>query len=134
VPVTSAVADIFLSYSRTDKARVAPLVAALEAQGWSVWWDPEIAPGDEFDALISAELERARAVVVVWSTSSVDSRWVKGEARDAADRGVLVPVRFDNARLPIDVRSIHTTDLDAWGENRESAPFKGLCAALEAKL
>jgi adenylate cyclase len=134
VPVTSAVADIFLSYSRTDKARVAPLVAALEAQGWSVWWDPEITPGDEFDALISAELERARAVVVVWSTSSVDSRWVKGEARDAADRGVLVPVRFDNARLPIDVRSIHTTDLDAWGENRESAPFKALCAALEAKL
>jgi adenylate cyclase len=128
------VADIFLSYSRTDKARVAPLVAALEAQGWSVWWDPEITPGDEFDALISAELERARAVVVVWSTSSVDSRWVKGEARDAADRGVLVPVRFDNARLPIDVRSIHTTDLDAWGENRESAPFKSLCAALEAKL
>ena len=110
------------------------MVAALEAQGWSVWWDPEITPGDEFDALISAELERARAVVVVWSTSSVDSRWVKGEARDAADRGVLVPVRFDNARLPIDVRSIHTTDLDAWGENRESAPFKALCAALEAKL
>ena len=134
MPVTSEVADIFLSYSRTDKARVAPLVAALEAQGWSVWWDPEITPGDEFDALIGAELERARAVVVVWSTSSVDSRWVKGEARDAADRGVLVPVRFDNARLPIDVRSIHTTDLDAWGENRESAPFKALCAALEAKL
>jgi adenylate cyclase len=134
MPVTSAVADIFLSYSRADKARVAPLVAALEAQGWSVWWDPEITPGDEFDALISAELERARAVVVVWSTSSVDSRWVKGEARDAADRGVLVPVRFDNARLPIDVRSIHTTDLDAWGENRESAPFKALCVALGAKL
>ena len=132
--MTSAVADIFLSYSRTDKARVSPLCAALEAQGWSVWWDPEITPGDEFDALIGAELERARAVVVVWSTSSVDSRWVKGEARDAADRGVLVPVRFDNARLPIDVRSIHTTDLDAWGENRESAPFKALCAALEAKL
>jgi hypothetical protein len=63
-----------------------------------VWWDPEITPGDEFDALIGAELETARAVVVVWSPFSVDSRWVKGEARDAADRGVLVPVRFENAR------------------------------------
>ena len=67
MPVTSEVADIFLSYSRTDKARVAPLVAALEAQGWSVWWDPGITPGDEFDALIGAELEGARAVVVVWT-------------------------------------------------------------------
>jgi TolB-like protein/Tfp pilus assembly protein PilF len=127
-------ADIFVSYSRTDKARVAPLVAALEAQGWSVWWDPEITPGDEFDALIGAELETARAVVVVWSPFSVDSRWVKGEARDAADRGVLVPVRFENARLPIDVRSIHTTELDGWAGNRESASFKALCTALEAKL
>ena len=129
-----AVADIFVSYSRTDKARVAPLVAALEAQGWSVWWDPEITPGDEFDALIGAELEAARAVVVVWTRVSVDSRWVKGEARDAADRGVLVPVRFENARLPIDVRAIHTTELDDWGGKRESASFKALCAALEAKL
>jgi adenylate cyclase len=128
------VADIFVSYSRSDKVRVAPLVAALEAQGWSVWWDPEITPGDEFDALIGAELESARSVVVVWSPLSVDSRWVKGEARDAADRGVLVPVRFENARLPIDVRAIHTTELDGWAGNRESAPFKALCAALEAKL
>ena len=49
-------ADIFVSYSRADKARVAPLVAAFEAQGWSVWWDPEITPGDEFDQLIGASL------------------------------------------------------------------------------
>jgi adenylate cyclase len=132
--VDSAVADIFVSYSRADKARVAPLVAALEAQGWSVWWDPEITPGDEFDAMIGAELESARAVVVIWSPNSVDSRWVKGEARDAADRGVLVPVRFENARLPIDVRSIHTTELDGWAGNRDSPPFKALCAAVEAKL
>ena len=99
-----------------------------------MWWDPEITPGDEFDALIGAELETARAVVVVWTPLSVDSRWVKGEARDGADRGVLVPVRFDNARLPIDVRAIHTTELDGWEGNRASAPFKALCTALEVKL
>jgi adenylate cyclase len=128
------VADIFVSYSRADKARVVPLVAAFEAQGWSVWWDPEITPGDEFDKLIGAELEAARAVVVVWTRSSVESRWVKGEARDAADREILVPVRFENARLPIDVRSIHTTEMDGWGESRDSVPFQALCAALESKL
>ena len=46
------VADIFVSYSRQDRPRVAPLVAALEAQGWSVWWDPEIVGGQEFDRQI----------------------------------------------------------------------------------
>jgi adenylate cyclase len=32
------------------------------------------------------------------------------------------------------VRAIHTTELDSWGGSRDSAPFKALCAALEAKL
>jgi adenylate cyclase len=127
-------ADIFVSYSRQDKSRVAPLVAALEAEGWSVWWDPAITPGEEFDALISKELDAARALIVVWTTSSVDSRWVRGEARDAADRGVLVPIRFESARMPIDFRAVHTTDLDGWGEDRQNPAFRSLCQALEAKL
>ena len=123
-------ADIFVSYSRQNKARVAPLVRALEAEGWSVWWDPEITPGEEFDTLISRELDQARALVVVWTPDSVDSRWVRGEARDAADRGVLVPVRFDNARLPIDFRALHTTDLDDWAEDPSRPTFRSLCKAL----
>ena len=57
-------ADVFVSYARKDKARVAPVVAALESQGWSVWWDPAIDPGQEFDQLISGELARARAVLL----------------------------------------------------------------------
>jgi adenylate cyclase len=128
------VADIFVSYSRQDKGHVAALVAALEAEGWTVWWDPEITPGDEFDSLISRELEGCRSVVVVWTPTSVESRWVRGEARDAADRGVLVPVRFGNAKLPIDFRAVHTTDLDEWGEDPQGTAFRGLCKALEAKL
>ena len=127
-------ADIFVSYSRQDRERVAPLVAALEAQGWSVWWDPDIAPGEEFDSLISRELDAARALIVVWTPQSVESRWVRGEARDAADRGVLVPVRFDQARLPIDFRALHATDLDGWNGDRKHAAFLSLCKALESKL
>jgi adenylate cyclase len=47
---------------------------------------------------------------------------------------VLVPVRFENARLPIDVRAIHTIDLDDWSGKRDSAAFRALCSALETKL
>ena len=110
-------ADVFVSYARSDKARVAPLIAAMEVKGWSVWWDPEISPGQEFDDQIDSELTAAKALLVVWTPTSVISRWVRGEARDAAERGILVPVRFDQARLPIDVRAIHTTDLDGWRED-----------------
>ena len=127
-------ADVFISYARSDKARVAPLVAALEAKGWSVWWDPEIAAGQQFDDQIEAEINAARAVLVVWTPTSVVSRWVRGEAREAADRGILVPVRFEEARLPMDVRALHTTDLDSWGEDPESAPFQEVLRALGSMI
>jgi adenylate cyclase len=127
-------ADVFVSYSRNDKARVAPLVAAIEAKGWSVWWDPAIDAGQQFDDQIEAELLAASAVLVVWTPTSVASRWVRGEARDAAERGILVPVRFEDARLPIDVRAIHTTDLDKWGGDPASAPFQDLLRALGAVI
>ncbi len=127
-------ADIFVSYARRDSALVAPLVAALESEGWSVWWDPEIVPGQAFDDRISEEIEQAGAVVVVWTPTSVASRWVRGEAREAADRGILVPVRFENARLPIDARAVHTIDLDDWRQARESSQFKSLLRALGALL
>jgi adenylate cyclase len=127
-------ADVFVSYSRSDRTRVAPLVAAIKAKGWSVWWDPSIAAGQQFDDQIEAELLAASAVLVVWTPTSVVSRWVRGEARDAADRDILVPARFDNARLPIDARAIQTTDLDDWGEDPASAPFQDLLRSLTAVI
>ncbi|HEY1561227.1 MAG TPA: TIR domain-containing protein [Caulobacteraceae bacterium] len=127
-------ADLFVSYARSDKPRVAPLVAALEAQGWSVWWDPEIAPGQEFDRLIADELQKARAVVAVWTPASVASRWVRGEARVGADRGVLAPVRFEGVDLPIDLRAIHTTDLDGWSDDAKDPAFREVVRAIRALL
>ena len=127
-------ADVFVSYARSDKARVAPLVAAIEAQGWSVWWDPAIDAGQQFDDQIEAELKAAKAVLVVWTPTSAASRWVRGEAREAADRGTLVPVRFDGASLPMDVRAIHTTELDGWDEDTTSPQFQSLLRALTAMI
>jgi predicted ATPase len=126
--------DIFLSYSRQDKPCVAPIVAALEAKGWDVWWDMALIPGEEFDNVTADMLERARAVVVVWTSTSVASRWVRGEARVGADRNVLVPVRFEGAQLPIDLRAIQTTDFDDWGGDPQSAQFQTLHQSLLALL
>ena len=127
-------ADVFVSYARRDKARVAPLVAAIEAKGWTVWWDPEICPGQEFDRQIALELKLATAILVVWTANSVESRWVRGEAREGAERGILVPIRFDRADLPIDVRTLHTTDFDGWGEDPRSPQAEEVMRALGAMI
>ena len=128
-------ADVFVSYCRRDKPRVAPLVAAIESMGWSVWWDPEIVPGQEFDRLIDAELAGAGAVLVVWSRDSVESRWVRGEAREGADRDILVPVRLDDATLPIDLRAFHTIDFNGHpGGHPDSPPVRDMLHALGALI
>ncbi len=123
-------ADVFVSYARSDKVRVAPLVAAIEANGWTVWWDPEISPGQEFDRQIARELKSATAILVVWTRNSVESRWVRGEAREGAERGILIPIRFDHAELPIDVRTLHTTDFDDWREDSRSSQAQEVMRAL----
>ncbi len=126
--------DVFVSYSRSDKALVTPIVAALEAEGLRVWWDPAIVPGEEFDRIIATALARASAVLVVWTHHSVESRWVRGEARDAAERGVLVPLRIGTVALPIDFRAIHTIDLPEGDDAVESPVFREVVHALDALI
>ena len=65
--------DIFLSYAREDLPRVKPVVDALAARGWSVWWDRTIKPGQIFAHEIQAALDKARCMIVLWSWNSVVS-------------------------------------------------------------
>jgi TIR domain len=92
------------------------LAKALEAHGRSVWWDRDILAGQDFSELISAQLAQARIVIVLWSKTSVRSQWVRDEAREAAERGVLVPILLDVTEPPIGFRSIHSM---RWDEGLE---------------
>jgi hypothetical protein len=114
------VADIFISYSRKDSARVAPIADALEAEGFSVWWDPEILPGTTFDEVIDRALNAAKCVIVAWSHNSVGSRWVREEANDGLNREILIPLRIDGVPLPRGFKLVQTEDFAAWAGDRRA--------------
>lgn len=125
--MTLSVADhgdpisIFLSYSRDDIARATPLIKALEACGFNVWWDGLLEGGAAFARTTETALENAHAVVVLWSAKSVQSHWVRDEATRGRDRGCMVPVSIDGSEPPLGFRQIQYLDLTKW-QNKPDAP------------
>jgi hypothetical protein len=106
--------DIFLSYSREDRSVVDSVAEALLAAGYQVWWDREIPVGYSYDEFIRLQLQRAKAVVVAWSPQSAASEYVRWEALQARDRGVLVPILIEQSELPPEFFWVQAADLTDW--------------------
>ncbi|QNT70904.1 toll/interleukin-1 receptor domain-containing protein [Defluviicoccus vanus] len=109
-----AMPDIFISYAREDREIAELLARALEAEGWSVWWDRHIPAGKRFDEVISASLDKAKCVVALWSTAAIASQWVAEEAEEGKERGVFVPALIEAVEPPLGFRRIHAADLIGW--------------------
>jgi hypothetical protein len=109
-------ADVFISYAREDRECARILAENLEHRGLIVWWDRLLLGGDKFDLVIEQEIANARAVIVVWSASSVGSEYVRAEAARAHALKKLVPVRtdIDDAQLPMFFALSHVIDISPW--------------------
>ena len=132
---TTPLSDIFISYSRSDRATAQTLANALQRENWSVWWDPKIPPGKAFDEVIDQALEKAKCVIVLWSKASVKSRWVKAEAAEGNRRGILLPALIeDDAKIPLEFRYTQASRLTDWRGEAEHTEFGTLRAAVSELL
>jgi TolB-like protein len=120
------VSDIFISYAAADRERVRPLVTSLEAEGWSVWWDRHIGPGEVWDREIEDAVDSARCVIVIWSHASVSSDWVRAEAGEGMTRHRLAPVFIDNVRPPLLFRGIQSANLVGWPSSEGEHELRNL--------
>jgi hypothetical protein len=126
-------AQVFISYSSADRERAKRLAEAIE-KTYSVWWDRQILAGQTFDEVIEQALDQAKCVVVLWSSSSVQSDWVKTEAAEAAKRKVLVPALIDNVKIPLEFRRVQAADLTHWDGGIEDVEFRKLLNAIENEI
>jgi hypothetical protein len=121
---------VFLSYAREDLEAAKRLARALEAHGLAVWWDRTIPPGKTFDQVIEEALADAEKVVVLWSARSVTSNWVRAEADEALERGILVPVLIEDVLPPFSSRRIEAAELQRWTGDPNDPELQNLIAAL----
>jgi TolB-like protein/tetratricopeptide (TPR) repeat protein len=122
--------DVFISYTHDDRPIARRFADAFAAQGFSVWWDVTLNPGEAFDEVTEKALNEAKAVVVLWSKKSVSSRWVRAEATQAARDGTLAPVMIESCQRPIMFELTHTADLSHWSGDQNDPAWQSYLAAV----
>jgi TIR domain len=106
-------AEIFISYKSERRAAAEHFAEVLRRYGYSVWFDYELVKGKDFAAQIERQIREAKALVALWCSLSVTSRWVREEVHLAHDLGILVPVKIEACELPFGFRLADTIDLTA---------------------
>lgn len=127
-------ADVFISYARSDQATAEKLAQFLTGAGHSVWWDRNIEGGAAFAKIIERELHAASVVVVLWSKFACDSDWVTDEAAIARDKGVLLPISLDGTAQPLGFRRYQAIDLTGWRGNAKDQRIQSLLSAIATRL
>lgn len=65
MPLNKEKVDVFISYSRSDKASAERVADALRSAGLRVWLDMwELVPGESWEAALDAALEQASSIAV----------------------------------------------------------------------
>jgi len=110
-------ADVFISYKREERAQIERLAAALRDLGLSVWFDASLSAGESFSSEIDREARAAKAILVCWSPTARESRWVIAEAQIGFEKDNLAAAYVagpDGFAPPVPFNTIHAEDLRAW--------------------
>jgi tetratricopeptide (TPR) repeat protein len=114
-------ARVFISYCREDFAEVARLRDALVAEGFEVWWDNDLLPGQDWKYEIREAIKRSSAVILCLSARALERTrtYIYPEALDAIaayrqcrpGEIFLIPVRLSQCEIP-SIEIDHTRNLD----------------------
>src|SRR3954470_19482417 len=117
-------ADVFVSYARSDEPEAVRIAEALRSRGYQVWRDDEIPGHGTFGKVIEENLSSAKAVLVVWSAASAQSDWVRAESDRARQAHTLIQVSIDGPLPPLPFNQIQCTDLSGWDGRLDSDAWR----------
>jgi adenylate cyclase len=123
-------ADVFVSYARSDEQKADRVAHALRAQGYRVWRDDELPAHRSYADVIEERLKSACAVVVLWSAEAAKSQWVRSEADAARSAGTLVQATIDGSAAPMPFNQIQCADLKGWDGDIKTLGWQKLCSSV----
>ncbi len=93
--------DVFISYSTKNKNVADAVVADFEQNGIKCWYAPrDILPGEEWVTAITSALEVSKALVLIFTDESNNSRQVMNEIAVAFNAGItIVPFRLTDEQM-----------------------------------
>lgn len=125
---------LFLSYARDDQVCARRLAAVLESLGYTIWWDALLEGGAAYSRSIAEALETADVVLVLWSSKSIESDWVRDEAGRGRERRRLVPLTIDGCEPPLGFRQYQAIDMSRWRGRRNGPEVAAVERAIRSVL
>ncbi len=111
--------DVFLSHSHADREVARLLQKTLAESGVRVWMDAHIRADETINDAVSAALQQARCVLVLWSKDANQSDWVLDEATYAREHRKLISARLDDSAAPLSFGTRVVQDLAGWNGERD---------------
>jgi hypothetical protein len=129
------VTDIFISYTREDRAVAQRLAFELQNEtGLQVFWDRRIEPGAEWNGEIQRSLREARCVIVLWSAASRKSFWVRGEAAESYERDTYLPAQIDATAPPRLFEHIQAVSIAKWAAQGDPSELSQLKSSIMSRI
>ena len=125
-------ADLFVSYARTDEQAAARVAQCLSEAGYQVWRDDQLPAHRAYSEVIEERLKVARAVVVLWSAEASKSQWVRSEADAARNARTLVQATLDGSLPPMPFNQIQCADLRNWAGEATAPGWRKLLDSIAA--
>jgi hypothetical protein len=110
---------VFISYAHQDKQLAINLAERLMGNGVNAWIDVwEIGPGDSLVEKVFEEgLKDCAVFIIILSTASVQSPWVKQELNVAVVGQIrkltqIIPILAEDCEIPVALRSLRWLDVN----------------------
>jgi TIR domain len=128
------IGQVFISAHHDEYRAAENLEQVLVSAGYTVWWAAKVTNGTDWHGNIDLALQSCNCVVVLWSTKSAASVWVRHEASQAIARGIYVPVLLERVKLEEPYSRIHATFVDGLLDSSTPAGIHNVVDRVKALL